>query len=414
VDAESDTFGPFDIHYGINDAGQFVFSTNTTATVADEVVTKWNGSAFVTVAREGNATPSLPPTTWGATSSSAQIQTDGTVSFYSSLAGATTTTDTAIFRSDGAVVVGQEGVTVSGNQSGGTTHTAKAFDTGGTDGQGFYTNSDGSRYMFSGTINHPTLGLDRVAVVDGNVVIQEGVVLAGSTFSSPTNASSPINYVFMESNGDWFAYGDNDDTVDWALKNGVVIAATDTAIGAGAEMWNQAPYAQTFFLAVGNNGGDYVVGGTTDAADGLANAVLVLNGTTVLMRENDPVDLDNDGMFDDAVHVRTFIDDFAFLSDTDLYIVVRLRTAAVATGCGGTDTDIGQALVRIALPSPCGSADFDGDGDTGTDLDIEAFFACLGGDCCATCGSADFDGDGDTGTDLDIEAFFRVLGGGAC
>jgi len=62
----------------------------------------------------------------------------------------------------------------------------------------------------------------------------------------------------------------------------------------------------------------------------------------------------------------------------------------------------------------CGDADFDGDGDVGTDLDIEAFFACLGGDCCATCGSADFDGDGDTGTDLDIEAFFRVLGGGDC
>jgi len=74
----------------------------------------------------------------------------------------------------------------------------------------------------------------------------------------------------------------------------------------------------------------------------------------------------------------------------------------------------GNQFVEICPASPCGSADFDGDGDTGTDLDIEAFFACLGGDCCATCGSADFDGDGDTGTDLDIEAFFRVLGGGEC
>jgi len=62
----------------------------------------------------------------------------------------------------------------------------------------------------------------------------------------------------------------------------------------------------------------------------------------------------------------------------------------------------------------CGTADFDGDGDIGTDLDIEAFFACLGGDCCVTCGSPDFDQDGDQGTDLDIEAFFRVLGGGPC
>jgi hypothetical protein len=65
---------------------------------------------------------------------------------------------------------------------------------------------------------------------------------------------------------------------------------------------------------------------------------------------------------------------------------------------------------------PCGTADFDGDGDTGTDADIEAFFACLAGNCCATCypGGADFNADGDTGTDADIESFFRVLAGGPC
>jgi hypothetical protein len=66
--------------------------------------------------------------------------------------------------------------------------------------------------------------------------------------------------------------------------------------------------------------------------------------------------------------------------------------------------------------SPCGSADFNGDGDLGTDADIEAFFACIGGNCCPTCDwhGADFNGDGDLGTDADIEAFFRVLAGGAC
>jgi hypothetical protein len=66
------------------------------------------------------------------------------------------------------------------------------------------------------------------------------------------------------------------------------------------------------------------------------------------------------------------------------------------------------------LGAPCGGADFDGAGDSGTDTAIEAFFACLGGNCCATCGDADFDGDGDTATDADIETFFRVLAGGAC
>ncbi len=72
--------------------------------------------------------------------------------------------------------------------------------------------------------------------------------------------------------------------------------------------------------------------------------------------------------------------------------------------------------LRTEQPPTCGTADFDGDGDTGTDADIEAFFACLGGNCCATCfpGGSDFDGDGDSGTDADIEAFFRVLAGGNC
>jgi hypothetical protein len=60
------------------------------------------------------------------------------------------------------------------------------------------------------------------------------------------------------------------------------------------------------------------------------------------------------------------------------------------------------------------SSDFNADGDYGTDQDIEAFFACLSGNCCATCGSSDYNGDGDYGTDADIEAFFRVLSGGAC
>ncbi len=74
------------------------------------------------------------------------------------------------------------------------------------------------------------------------------------------------------------------------------------------------------------------------------------------------------------------------------------------------------SVIVVGGGNPCGTADFDGDGDTGTDADIEAFFACLGGNCCATCysGGADFNGDGDTGTDADIEAFFRVLSGGNC
>jgi hypothetical protein len=71
-----------------------------------------------------------------------------------------------------------------------------------------------------------------------------------------------------------------------------------------------------------------------------------------------------------------------------------------------------QGVGYAGLPNTC-TADIDQDGDAATDADIEAFFACLAGNCCTHC-TPDFNDDGDAGTDADIEAFFRVLAGGAC
>lgn len=94
------------------------------------------------------------------------------------------------------------------------------------------------------------------------------------------------------------------------------------------------------------------------------------------------------------------------------------RVPAVAgRGDGGYSlflNEAGSGVVEYILcPLPC-SADFNNDGDAGMDDDLEAFFACLAGDCCPACGTADIDQDGDVGTDADIEAFFRVLGGQPC
>jgi hypothetical protein len=90
-------------------------------------------------------------------------------------------------------------------------------------------------------------------------------------------------------------------------------------------------------------------------------------------------------------------------------------TGLVARNVGGPwIAATGAALaVQVNADLTC-DPDFNHDGDAATDADIEAFFACMAGNCCASCGSADFNGDGDAATDADIESFFRVLAGGAC
>jgi hypothetical protein len=99
------------------------------------------------------------------------------------------------------------------------------------------------------------------------------------------------------------------------------------------------------------------------------------------------------------------------LDDDGLFNSAGERTDVFTAGAGPV-LDIRQIVFMPPPPPTCGfGADFDGDGDFGTDADIEAFFACLGGNCCCTCLNVDMDGDGDIGTDADIESFFRILGG---
>jgi hypothetical protein len=84
---------------------------------------------------------------------------------------------------------------------------------------------------------------------------------------------------------------------------------------------------------------------------------------------------------------------------------LRIDTGAYESTPGGS----------IHAGTRCCRADFDGDGDARTDLDIEAFFACLAGNCCPTCPpDADFDCNANPGSDADIEAFFKVLAGLPC
>lgn len=386
---ESDTIGLIDNAMGINDAGQFGFCADTNAaTTSDEVAVKWDGTQFVTVAREGSACPPIAGATWGATRDSASVQQDGTMSFYSNLANAGgTATDTGYFTDDGNTIVAREGTTIPTGQGGGTTFFYGTLQTGATEGAGLFLNATGTRFCAITTLVGAPTTSDRVLIVDNDVKIQEGFVIPGSSFGSPVGSTSPITNV-MESNGDWLSYGSNADGQDWVVRNGVVVAATGDELTPGSGLfWGDSSFAQTFFMAAGNNNGDYVVGGVFNGPVN-SNAALVMNGTTIVARENDPIDLDNNGLFDDGVFLRTFLDDRLFMTNNEVVCVVRLRDANAAL-CGATDTDIGQALIRIPIggtgPAPCCKGDMDGSANVDA-ADVNEFIAQLvlgvGGDPC--------------------------------
>ncbi len=232
--------------------------------------------------------------------------------------------------------------------------------------------------------------LDGVQYRDCNNV--GGVFPDGSTF---VPADIGDNFIIENSTiffNDFPTWGSPINTLTFgtAFVNG-----DNLSLGAFANAWMDLATpsnAVSFDMAFYENG---PWGGIVFHLDAVRNGVVVGSDTVTIAngggRDNIVVDaMSVEGVEFDSVHIyATFGAEFS---------APRLIIDNLTFGGGST----------------CGSADFDGDGDTGTDADIEAFFSCLAGSCCATCGTADFDGDGDTGTDFDIEAFFRVLAGGTC
>src|SRR5690606_31209433 len=154
-----------------------------------------------------------------------------------------------------------------------------------------------------------------------NVVIQEGNFIPGTTILVADAVTIPISRAIMLPDGTWFARGLIEPDLgggQWVLRNGTPLAVTGDPIFTGAtEEWGS-----TFLAMTGTTSSQYVVVGSTDNPDPDADAVVVLNGSQVVVREGDPVDLDGNGSFDDDVFIRSFAADDVFLSsDFQLYFL---------------------------------------------------------------------------------------------
>jgi hypothetical protein len=336
----------------INDSGDFSYSVETSAAItADDLVVKNIGGANTVVAREGQAdgfggTIANAITSWS-------ILNNGDVA-WGHLLNSVTATDQEVIILDSAtdsIIARSNDIATTPaptNQVGGSTFLWKLFNSGTDLGQISQVSPDGAHVLLHGDLEGGTTDPDALAL-NGAIVLMDGQSIAGVPGTVTTISAANLR------GSHWIAYGINTGD-DWVVHDGNLVALSGAPIHTGAtETFGDISFGTTFFLAAANAVGDYVIGGVTDAADDSANAVLVLNGATVVARENDPVDLNGNGVFDDNAFIRTFRDERIYLADDrKLYFVVETRD--INGYCSG-NAKTADVLVLIDLaPAPANGA----------------------------------------------------------
>lgn len=337
--APAENVGTIDPDLAINNAGDLLLGNNTSATSLDDYMVLFAGGAWTVLAQEGGATP--VGGTWSSSLDSAALANTGRTLWRDGAIGGLPTANNAIVvLGPGSVL--QKGIDVPAGQAGGGTNTWENFSVNRV-----YVSPDGLNTLIAGDTNAATSG-DFVVTWNGNVVIQEGQVLPGSSFA---NGVTTVAKTWIDRAGNWYARGSNLVTADdWVVRNGALVAdsagASEVVPGSG-EFFDDTTFAACFFCFDGNSAGQFVFGGVT-TAPAISNGVLVFDDGAgfrrVLVRENDPIDLDGNGLFDDDRFFNTFGDDDVLLLDDGTVIF----TATLRNGAG---TAVDQGLFRLVPTS---------------------------------------------------------------
>jgi hypothetical protein len=421
-------FGTFvRTHADINNDGSFAFSCDTTApTTADEMIVRYNAltTTWDAPVREGqpHAFPSvltIPSLNWGGVNSDANILADGSIAGRASTFTGTGGSTKQILFTLGTTpaILGETDVTVvAGQLVAPTTQTLDAWTT--TDR--FRMSDDGLAWIGRGDLNVTTTSDDFI-IVNGSIVAQEGAAIPGSGILTNVGViSGDAGSNVISHNGSHYAYrvaladGSLATATDVVIKNGLPAAQTDQPIFVGAtELFNDdaaaGGFSTTFFLNAINNNGDIVVGGTTNASDVNANAVLVFNNSVVIAREGDPVDINGNGINDDNAFIDVFNNDDCFLTDSGQFVFQADLQDALGVALSA------QALLTISVPI-CNDLDFNNDGVFPDNQDLIDFIDVFGGATCptASCDDLDINGDGIFPDNFDITKYIELFGGGSC
>ncbi len=340
-----DAFGAFDTRVEVNSNGEFVFQNNTVgATTSDEMIVKGDLAGNLTlVAREGDPFAPLAGATTGSGLESANINEDGTVSYWAdSVTDGGVTATTNRFAITGTSIVAQRGVTVlTGNSAGEFLDEIDLND--------FIVSDNGLHWLARGDTTGST-STDDCLIVNGEVVLRELEALPGGAPGEIIDTIGIFGHKINNS-GDWIARGDLDMPVaddDWVSLNGTIVARTGAPTHAGSSL-NWSPL---IFGVELNDDGDFLIGGLSDSGDPLTEGLIVLNNERIVCREGDPVDVDGNGLFDDDAYMDFFDGDNMVLSNRSEGLIAIL-TSRIVDGAGVT---IGQGIFSIELAGVVGSA----------------------------------------------------------
>ncbi|MCC5785532.1 MAG: hypothetical protein JJU33_02390 [Phycisphaerales bacterium] len=364
----------------INDNGgwNFITTVNNATTLARTDGTDW----FVDAEGEITQVPGLPNVFVSNVFIQKPVLTNDGRSGYTTLS-LDLPAATRNFLILGDQVLSQSGVNIPTNQPSGEQDTIKANAV-----SAFAVSGDGNTWMTEARLriqNQFPSGTQLRTVVVNNDAKMQSLHPFGA-FTSPIER---IHNTTLSGVGDWLARASNADGHDYVVRNGDIIAERGTPIFDGAtELFDDGPFADTFFVNVGGPDGDYLVGGTTDNADTARNSVVVLNNERVIARRGDSVTIDGQ-----TFSISSFSNNRAVFLDDAVLIDANLSDA------GGTF--VGSALLHYDLEAaPTCPADLNGDGV----IDADDFFLFLSlfasGDS-----RADINGDGV----IDADDFFGYL-----
>ncbi len=243
---------------------------------------------------------------------SAYAAPEGFVGF----SGGTTDFDDAVIYNSNVLV--SEGTALAGAPAATAT-----FEFGQT-----YFGENGSSYLTEAR-SFPSSRTVDTAVVDGSVVAVGGQIIPDSGFAAPAvDSLFAPNGSGMNEAGVWWARGSNVDGVEWALVDGDVVAATGDSVDGSLETWLEIDGVSA------DAAGNYIVLGVTS----LGEQAIAYNGTTVLARQGDSIDLT-------GLEIRDFsVNDIVLSNAGDAVFAARLRTDAGANA--------GHSLLTVAVPEP--------------------------------------------------------------